>query len=75
MPDSPRNEILLTGPDGNLSAVNDERITAFDDHHVFVEVVHVGGGVRRLTACLKCHLAAIYAVEDVSFDTPGCLAA
>src|SRR5271155_2504119 len=73
MPASSWYEIFLPSPDGNSLVVNDQRITALHNDHVFVEIVHM-----RLRACSfmtgpESHLTAVRAIEKISFRSRSSL--
>src|SRR5579864_4510375 len=55
-------------------AVDDQRITALHDHHVFIVIVHVLGRFRISHTSPECHLHAVEAIKDVAFDSRSRLA-
>jgi hypothetical protein len=69
------DEIFLSGFYWNVLAIDDQVVAALNDQHVFVEVVDMRLGCGGLAAGLEGHLAAVYAVEYVSFDSRGGLTA
>src|ERR1035437_2394404 len=62
-----RDEVLLTGSDGNALVINNQGVAALHDDHVFVEVMHMWRGQGRFAAGPECHLAPVHSVKDVTF--------
>jgi|ERR1035438_5547158 hypothetical protein len=63
-----RDEKFLAGFQGDAVSIDDQRVAALHDHHVFVVIVGVNGGISCLTAGPKSHLTAVHAIEHVAFD-------
>src|ERR1700693_4541869 len=62
------DENFLAGFQGDTVSIYYQRVAALHNHHVFVVVVGVSGGISCLTAGPKGHLTAVRAIEDVAFD-------
>src|SRR5262245_49664944 len=69
MPCSARDEVFFSGFNGNASVTKYQGITALNDHHVLVVVVHVRSGMRGLVASPECHLTHTRAVVDIALNT------
>src|SRR5215469_15268868 len=67
------NEMFLACIYWNPLPVNDERVATLHDQHVFVIVMHLFGGNRAFGTGPKCHLAAVFPIEDVTFNSRRCL--
>jgi len=68
------NHVLFPGFQRNAATADNQRIAALHDHHVFIVIVSVFGGCRIFSARPKCHLGAVDAVKDVTFDSASRLA-
>src|SRR5579864_430431 len=70
-----RNKTLLSSPHGDPLIADDQCVAALDHNHVFVELMHMRGGGRRLGARPERHLASICSVKHRPFDARSRLAA
>ena len=70
---APWNEVFLPCVHRNPLPVNNQRVAALHDQHVFIEFVIVSGRRSGLVARPECHLASVQAVKDVAFNTGSCL--
>ena len=59
----------------SIRCIRDQRVTARNHNHVFIEIVHMRRGRRRLAARLERHLAAFRSIEYIAFDAGSGLAA
>jgi hypothetical protein len=65
------NEIFLSSPYRNPLSIDDQRIAALYDEHVFVVFVDMSRGCRGFTTGPKRHLAPVSAVEDKTLNAWG----
>jgi hypothetical protein len=70
VPYTPCNEILLARPYWNPLALDEERVAALHNQHVFVILMHMLVGHRVFGASPKRHLASVFSIEDVTFNAP-----
>ena len=63
-----RNKVLFSRPDENSLSVDDHRIAALHNDHVFVKVVDMFRRRGVLAACPERHLAPIASIKYVTFD-------
>ncbi len=61
------NEILISAVQGDALPVDDKRIAAFEDNHIFVVVVNVRSGLRCFAASPESHLVPVNSIEDETF--------
>lgn len=65
------NEIFLSGLHLNLFSIDNQRIAALHNEHIFVVNVDMWRRCRSFTAGPIRHLASISAVEDITLNTWG----
>jgi hypothetical protein len=65
-----RDEVFLTCLHRNPFSVNDQRVAALHNHHVFVVVMDMFRGGCSLTAGPECHLTFVDPIEHVTLN-PG----
>ena len=70
---APWNEIFFARIYRNPHSIDDERIATLHDKHVFVIIMHVLVRCRIFGARPKRHLASIFPIEDIAFNTGRCL--
>lgn len=63
------NKVFLPGCQADPLSAYDQRITALRDQHVLVVIVGMLGGRGILRARPEGHLAAIYSIENITFNT------
>jgi hypothetical protein len=61
-----RDEVLLACLHRNPFPVNDQRVTALHNHHIFVLVMDMFHGGRGFTASPERHLASVGSIEYVT---------
>ena len=67
------NQVFLSGAHRNSISINNERVTALHDDHIFIEFVNVGGGDGGFDARPQRHLASVCPVENIALDAGSCL--
>src|SRR5215472_3801211 len=63
-----RNKVLFSRPDENPLSVDDHRIAALHNDHVFIKVVDMFRRRGVLAACPERHLAPIASIKNVTLD-------
>src|SRR5215470_6466494 len=68
-----RNQSFLTSLDGDALSINQQCVASLHNQHVLIKFMDMLCGSCGLSASPKCHLAFVGSIEDISFDTGGCL--
>jgi hypothetical protein len=68
---APWDEIFLSIFQGNPLSINDQRVAALHNDHIFVVIVGMRFRWRCFVARPKCHLAPICSIEHVTLDSSG----
>lgn len=68
--DTARDQEFIATMQRDAISVDEQRVTALDDNHVFIVRVHVRRRLSGLAASPKRHLATVEAVENIAFH-PG----
>lgn len=69
--DALRDKVFFSRLHWNSTSVDDQRIAALHDEHVFVEFMRVRLGGCRFPGGPESHLATFHAVEDIAFHSWG----
>jgi hypothetical protein len=69
MQDTPRDEILLPGFQRNPISINDQRVAALHDQHVFVEFMGVRLGCCSFLTGSESHLTTFYTVKNIALNS------